>query len=347
MAGKRKAVVLVKTPINKRITKPRKVSAPKKLKLCTIPDQAFDMGLNIDPNSSENSDNSPITIGILTQLLNDNTKILTSRFDNLDTSVALRKEKLDELESEVKSLKIKVSEITGENERLWCELSKINLIFSGIPERINESQKDLFDQVANVIKATGHTNEVYGNRFKVNKPTFINEDLPASLRNDHRILRQKRSQLRNLGYDAKQIHVDWSTRTINSGESSFYLLNGNLIEKHYKTSTTPTLHREKQRTSNLSFGNTRSSTQPRGSQAPGVGAQDPTIMIYDSSLDSLRSQSHPGGYLQNLRPETGSSKTLSTMNTNNFSPINESPLDDSQNFQTPTNNSRHFLDPTM
>ncbi|OXA54130.1 hypothetical protein Fcan01_10251 [Folsomia candida] len=341
------------------------------------------MGLNTGPNSSENSNNSPITIGILTQLLNDNTKILTSRFDNLDTSVALHKEKLDELESEVKNLKIKVSETTGENERLWCELSKINLIFSGIPERINESQKDLFDQVANVIKATGHTynfdtayrigkpsknstrpikvrflslferNEVYGNRFKVNKPTFINEDLPASLRNDHRILRQKRSQLRNLGYDAKQIHVDWSKRTINSGESSFYLLNGNLIEKHYKTSTTPALHREKQRTSNLSFVNTRSSTQPRGSQAPGVGAQDPTIhqriqtMIYDSSIDSLRSQSHPGGYLQNLRPETGSSKTLSTINTKNFSPINESPFDDSQNFQTPTNNSRHFLDQTM
>lgn len=274
----------------------------------------------------------------------------------------------------MKSLKTKVFEITGENERLWYELSKINLIFSGISERSNETQNDLFAQVSNVIQESAgvkynldtayrigkpsskfarpikvsflslfERNEVYAGKFKVNKPTFINEDLPLSVRKDHSILRQKRKQLIEQGFTLKQIRIDWTRQTINTGESCYRILNGNLVEIYQKANTMPSTQSyqpDNQGNHKATAENIRSSVQPKGSQAPEVDQLNSQIVCHETR-PSVPSRPHSLGNLRNIDLRKGivDSVGISTNHTNTTS---ESPMDDFQDCSSSQEHDKSF-----
>lgn len=152
--------------------------------------------------------------------------------------------------------------MTTENELLWCQLSKINLVFGGIPDSDKETNNDLCAKISNVIKyVTGsdiqfdtayrvgkptHTgqrpvkvrflsmydrNLIYESRFKASRPTFINEDLPFSMRRDHGLMRQRRKALIDSGFAAKQIKMDWNKKMVSTKDVRFVIKDGKYHEE--------------------------------------------------------------------------------------------------------------------
>lgn len=188
----------------KRQSNPSKISATaKKLKLSESDCEIVTMA---DSNCSNQTGSAPITIEVLVNLLGENARTITTalqqRFDILHESMQKQNERIGKLESELETMK-------AENELLWCQLSKSNLVFGGVPDSDKETNKDLYAKVTNVIKSTtGKTidfdtayrvgknninssrpikvrflairdrNEVYECRFKTSQPIYINEDLP-------------------------------------------------------------------------------------------------------------------------------------------------------------------------
>jgi hypothetical protein len=284
--SKRKADSLpnLKTPATNTSQRKTRQTA-KKLKLASISDcDITNSAINMDQNSLNQISQ------LLDSKLSENAKTLHARFDNLDKSISLQNVKIGELETEVDTLKTTVTKMTQENELLWRELCKVNLVFCGIPERQNETNDELFDKVAKVIhvavgrninfdtahrigKSINHfarpikvrfislfeRNEIYASRFNVKRPTFINEDLPHSLRKDYSEMRKKRTELIANGYDFKQIRMDWNRKVIRTGDAVFYV--------NQPGSSLPT-------SSGVQNLTTKSSTRDQGPKASGIGVLD-------------------------------------------------------------------------
>jgi regulator of replication initiation timing len=215
----------------------------------------------------ESSENEPLTVGLLTKLLSANTKVITDKFDKLEQSFTHHQEKIDELETEVDVLKKTVSKMTSENEQLWKEITKLNLVFSGVHENVNESMNDLYSIVSRIMREvmgekcefdTAHRvgkvmqnvtrpikvrffsmsqrNAIWMSRFNAKRPIFINEDLPLSTRKDHGVMRQKKKLLLNNGYSTKEIRMDWKKKVIQTVDSSFLVKDGVVVEQQQQQS---------------------------------------------------------------------------------------------------------------
>lgn len=158
-------------------------------------------------------ENAPLTVAVLSKLLLENsikvTEKIDQRFDSLDKSLVAQSSKLSELEEELQTVKESLHKVSSENQQLWKELSKLNLIFSGLKDVEFEQPDELYSKVSHVIRTdfsfdTAHRvgrrngnlprpikvrflsvlqrNNVLTNRFNVRHPIYINEDLPLKMR---------------------------------------------------------------------------------------------------------------------------------------------------------------------
>jgi hypothetical protein len=73
-------------------------------------------------------------------------------------------------------------------------------------------------------------NEVYAKRFNINKPIYINEDLPFTVRRDHGVMRQKKKQLMGEGYTPKEIKMDWGRKTVKTADDFFVVKEGKICD---------------------------------------------------------------------------------------------------------------------
>ncbi|OXA39206.1 hypothetical protein Fcan01_25993 [Folsomia candida] len=207
-------------------------------------------------------ENAPLTVAVLSKLLLENsikvTEKIDQRFDSLDKSLVAQSSKLSELEEELQTVKESLHKVSSENQQLWKELSKLNLIFSGLKDDEFEQPDELYSKVSHVIRTdfsfdTAHRvrrrngnlprpikvrflsvlqrNNVLTNRFNVRHPIYINEDLPLKMRLDHKAMREKRMKLIEEGLDRRDIKMDWTKKTLCAMGMSYNFNEGILVDQ--------------------------------------------------------------------------------------------------------------------
>jgi archaellum component FlaC len=215
------------------------------------------------------SDDAPLTAALLKSLLNINTQSITDRIDKLDnnfqnveTLFRVQEERIVELKEEVAGLQNTVEKINTENELLWKEIHKMNLVFSGVHDSDKESLDQLYSTISRIIRNVsggditfdlGHRvgkfrmgscrpikvrflsmfqrDSVFANRFKSQKPVYINEDLPRGMRRDNGLMRNKKRELVANGYDPKGIKMDWNKKSIQTNDSIFKIKDGEMLDE--------------------------------------------------------------------------------------------------------------------
>ncbi|OXA50401.1 hypothetical protein Fcan01_15225 [Folsomia candida] len=210
------------------------------------------------------------------------------------------------IKSEVLKLNNTVVRVTNENEQLWREVNKLNLVISGVPDSEYESREDLgvkidtiivkivgesrkFDTITRVGKflknsarlikvrflSISDRDEVYDNRYNAERPTYINEDIPPTMRRDHAIMRQKKKQFIKDGFGLQQIKMDWNRRIIRAGEETYKVVDGNikLLVPNITTTSNSPPQSQNQNTTHQNFQNRVGSGHPNGTN-PYYGGSD-------------------------------------------------------------------------
>lgn len=204
---------------------------------------------NSSLNQSRSSDKQPT--------LNDINDKLDDALNKLQT-LDLIKLELENQRKELTVLRETVSQLKSDNEYLTKELLKVNLVISGIEDYETESYDDLFSEVVktfkNICDEKVYIDKVYrlgkyrsdfcravkvrfckmsdrdliwSCRMQSKNPIFINEDLPASTRKAHAILRKKRNEAIKEG---KTVKIDWTKKTIIINGKSLTVQNDELTD---------------------------------------------------------------------------------------------------------------------
>jgi len=202
--------------------------------------------------SSAESENDAADVMSLLKSLNKkmdkNLKATTDikkEMTDLKRTVNNHDKRLSDAESGIQKLELSVNQITSENELIQIELKKLNLVFMGIQDDLEESQDQLYTKVQSIISKTtpldipldtfyrlGYFNSaknrpvkvkftsmtqrniIYSNRSNLLPPNFINEDLPYSTRKSNAILRNKKKEAINEGVPADEVNINYKMKQI-------------------------------------------------------------------------------------------------------------------------------------
>lgn len=191
------------------------------------------------------------------------TKTIQSSITKINESLAIQRNDIDVLKSEMSSLACKTDKFamsvnkTEDNyETLDREVRKINLIFSGLADSVDETVESLHRNVASIIlhitgnqvnfdiatrigslnnhrtrqvKVRFHRMEnrefVWNSRKNTKPPIFINEDLPFTMRRDFAVIRKKAKDLKDQNVKCE---INWSKRTITTDSDKLFVNEGKI-----------------------------------------------------------------------------------------------------------------------
>jgi hypothetical protein len=189
-------------------------------------------------------ENSLLTIQTTSDNINCNLLKLKSDLNHQINNHELR---LDSLNGEVQCLNNKISDLSNDKDKFYMEINKMNLIVSGLPDCISESNEQLTialnrllsdvvgrrieidcafrlglfsDLLPRRIKIRMHSLSdrilVWNHRGNAPKPIYINDDISQNMRQTHGKLRQQRREIlaKTPGSD---VWIDWKSLSIKYG----------------------------------------------------------------------------------------------------------------------------------
>jgi len=195
-----------------------------------------------EAKKSRSDSNSPDISAMLLALaakldkLDEDVKNVNSKLNKLDLldRLAITVESHD---SQIQVLTNTVSKLEKANESLSAELCRLNLIYHGIPECDDESPKSLVAKI-NELNQTNDVDtawrlgkftknscrpvkvrfislsardEAFHNKKHLSPPTYVNPDLPKSVRQTHAALRKMKSEAISEG---KRAEIMWKQQLI-------------------------------------------------------------------------------------------------------------------------------------
>lgn len=154
---------------------------------------------------------------------------------------------LNNLNGEIECLNAKVTSLFSDNDKMYSEINKLNLILSGLPDRVSESAEQLTIEINRLfsdmvgqkiaidcafrlgqytdrhprrIKIRMHSlsdrNLVWNHRTNAAKPLYVNDDISQNMRRIHGKLRHERRDIL-ANNPAADVWIDWRTLSIKQG----------------------------------------------------------------------------------------------------------------------------------
>lgn len=204
-------------------------------------------------------------ISAATKSLSDEFKVSSNE---IKSALASHNNRIKTLEVNSSLLQQNVIALKEENELLWKQVTKNNLIISGITDLPNESTNSLSKLVVGIIKK--HTNldveiesiyrlgkflsgkqrsikvtfarltdrnSVWKAKGQFRPPIYINEDLPKSVQKEHSILKHKKRELIQQGYKPEDIQINYNKRFLQFQGLVYYIQNDR-IDIHFPSAQT-------------------------------------------------------------------------------------------------------------
>lgn len=205
-----------------------------------------------------------VTVDILKALLSENeskvTSNLSAKLDSgnkeLKAILETQNSRISVLESSSSHLQQSIAALKEENDILWRQVTKNNLIFSGVPDNPNEANSVLSKLIRSFIVKHTNLNVEIESAFRLGKflsgktrsikvaflnvrdrdaiwksrnqfrpPLYINEDLPKSVQKEHTILKQKKRELILQGYKPEDIKINYNRRFLQFLGLVYYVQN--------------------------------------------------------------------------------------------------------------------------